>query len=147
MALQRYARSARAVGGGDGWRRASTVMKWHLKHGRLFALFLLLNRKRRATRGTNTHIWTSPSAVPPLTGSASSPLSSQCSPPSRSCLCELLGMRGSHSLCVVISIDPSPVQHSFPADFLLFTLPPLLTLYPLIVPPPPIRLGCPTVNF
>ena len=46
-------------------------------------------------------------------------------------------MRGSHSLCVVISIDLSAVQQPFPADFLSFALPPFLTLYPLIVPPPP----------
>lgn len=50
-------------------------------------------------------------------------------------------MRGSHSLCVVISIDLSAVQQSFPADFLSFALPPILTLYPLIVPPPPIHLS------
>lgn len=48
---------------------------------------------------------------------------------------ELLEMRGSHSLCVVISIDLSTVQQPFPADFLSFTLPPTLTLYLLIVPP------------
>lgn len=81
-----------------------------------------------------------PPAAPPLTASMFSPLSPL---NARFHLSPLLlslwviGMKGSHSLCVVISIDLSTVQQPFPADFLSFALPPLLTLYPLIVPPPP----------
>ncbi len=83
------------------------------------------------------------SSLPPLPQAASmfSPPSS-CSVcvlpslPSSPLLSELLAMRGSHSLCVVISIDLSAVQQPFPADFLSFTLPPFPSLFPLIAPTP-----------
>lgn len=118
---------------------------------------LLLNRRKENERARDGktdkfELQNHFSFPPPLLLAASMfpPLSSRLrlSPP----LCELLGMRGSHSLCVVISIDLSAVQQPFPADFLSFALPPFLTLYPLIVPPststhPSLLCSCSTVKF
>lgn len=76
-----------------------------------------------------------PTEMPNLTSTKSTAVFLLPRPP-RSPLCssfcfalqpELLEMRGSHSLCVVISIDLSTVQQPFPADFLTFALPPFIS--------------------
>lgn len=115
----------------------STVMKCCLRCGLLFTLPSYetergggIKRLTDIAKQTNVNVTQFFSASAVLTY-----LFSVCASLSFTLHSELLEMRGSHSLCVVISIDLSTVQQPLPADFLSFTIPPALTLFLLIVPP------------